>query len=148
MDETDSVRKTEVVTSRGHEHVSGAHESTFEVTSDDFLTPAGDCILGIEADEVPAAFDDAFVEACQDGDAAITIELETATHSDRVEASGHPDLTFDSDRSMVVRTSDYVDERTVAVEADKAATDIERDLVDALANGEELTVTLHVDTLA
>lgn len=144
MDETDSVRNTEVVTARGHENVSGAHESTFEVTSDDFLTPAGDCILGIEADRVPAAFDESFVGACQDRAAKITVELEAASHSDRLEASGHPNLTFESDRSLVVRTSDYVDDRTVAVDAEKAATDIDRDLVSALADGESLTVSLHV----
>ena len=45
----------------GHENVSATHGSTFEVTSDDWLTPAGDCILAVEADAVPAAFDDDFV---------------------------------------------------------------------------------------
>ena len=60
---TDSL--TETITASGHENVSGEHASTLEVTSDDFLTPAGDCILGIEADRVPAEFDPDFV----DGDA-------------------------------------------------------------------------------
>ncbi|MFC7057356.1 DUF371 domain-containing protein [Halovenus salina] len=137
--------RTVVVEATGHDNVSAAHESTFEVTSDDYLTPAGDCILGIEADVVPSSFDEGFVDACQREDASITITLETGQHSDSIEASGHPALTFENDRSIVVRTSDYVDDRTVAVEADKAAADIDRDLVAALADGASLTTTLRVD---
>lgn len=135
----------EVITAHGHENVSGEHNSTFEVTSDDYLTPAGDCILAIEATRVPSEFDTAFVEACQDRDATITVTLETTAHTEHVEASGHPELTFDSDRSLVVRTSEYVDERTVAVGAEKAAGDLDRSLVSALADGEPITVTLSVE---
>jgi hypothetical protein len=44
----------------------------------------------------------------------------------------------------VVRTSTYVDDRTVAVGADAAAADLDRDLVATLADGVDLTVTLTV----
>lgn len=145
MNDAESDALTEVVTARGHENVSGAHQSTFEVTSDDYLTPAGDCILAIEADRVPAEFEEAFVAACRHRDATITMTLETATVTDRVEASGHPNLTFESERSLVVRTSEYVDDRTVAVDAEKAAGDINRRLVGALAEGESLTLRLRVE---
>lgn len=130
---------------RGHEHVSAAHESTFEVTSDEFLTPAGDCIVGIESDAVPAEFPPAFVASCQSVEATITIDLEADGHTDRVVARGDPALTFDSDRSLVVRTSDYVDDRTVAVEADAAAADLDRALIDALADGAALDVEMSVE---
>lgn len=136
---------TERIDAEGHENVSGAHASTLEVTSDDFLTPAGDCILGIEADTVPAEFDEDFVSACQDDEATITVDLEADGRTDRVEARGDPELSFESDRSAVLRTSEYVDERTIAIEADKAAGDIDRDLVEALADGAPLTVTLTVE---
>lgn len=134
----------EVVHARGHEHVSATHESTFEFTSDDFLTPAGDCILGIEADTVPAAFDPEFVAACRDSDATITATIEAGDHVDTVTGRGHPDLTFENDRSMVGRTSDYVDDRTIMIEADKSASDLDRRLIGALSDGSELTVTIEV----
>jgi hypothetical protein len=140
---TDSL--TETITASGHENVSGEHASTLEVTSDDFLTPAGDCILGIEADRVPAEFEPDFVDACRDEEARILIELDAGGYTDRVVARGDPELSFESDRSAVVRTSDYVDERTVAVGADSSAADIDRDLVDALASGAPLEVTLTVE---
>ena len=134
----------ETVHATGHEHVSAEHASTLELTSDDFLTPAGDCILGIEAHRVPSEFDEAFVAACRDADATITATLLAAGHTATVTGSGHPDLTFESDRSHVLRTSDYVDERTVMVGADAAAADIDRDLVAAVADGADLTMTLRV----
>ena len=135
---------TETIHARGHEHVQSAHASTFEVTSDDWLTPAGDCILAIEADRTPADFADAFVAAAQSHDAHITATLSTDGHSHTITGRGHPDLTFAGDRSAVGRTSDYVDDRTIMVGADGAAADIDRDLVDALAGGAELTLELRV----
>ncbi|SFS01098.1 hypothetical protein SAMN05216559_2447 [Halomicrobium zhouii] len=136
---------TEIVHAHGHENVSAEHASTLELTSDDFLTPAGDCILAIEADRVPADFDDAFVEACRDADATITLTIEAGDQAETVTGSGHPDLTFDGDRSFVCRTSDYVDDRTVMVEADKAAADLDRDFVGALADGADVTATFAVE---
>lgn len=139
-----STTVTETIHAHGHEHVQATHESTFELTSDDWLTPAGDCIVGIDADHTPAAFSDAFVEAAQSHDATITATLSTADHSQTITGEGHPDLTFDDDRSAVIRTSAYVDDRTVMIAADCAAAGIDRELVAALADGAALTAELTV----
>ncbi|WP_222918689.1 DUF371 domain-containing protein [Natrinema sp. SYSU A 869] len=135
----------EVIHARGHEHVSAEHASTFEVTTDDYLTPAGDCILAIEADRAPADFDPEFVDACRDADATITVTIDADGHSESVTGRGDPDLEFTNERSVVGRTSDYVDDRTVVVGAAFAAEGFDRDLVDALAGGAEVTVTISVE---
>jgi hypothetical protein len=135
----------EVVKARGHEHVAATHGSTLELTTDDYLTPAGDCIAGVEADRAPADFDQSFVDACRRVDARVVAEFETDCHADRVTGRGHPELTFENDRSLVCRTSEYVDDRTVMVDADRAAADLDRDLVAALARGADLAVRLRVD---
>jgi len=134
----------ERIRAHGHGNVSAAHSSTFEVTTDDYLTPAGDCIIGIGADRAPADFDPAFVEACRSHDATITATLRAAGETETIAARGHPGLAFDSPRSAVVRTSDYVDDRTVAVGAGAAAADIDREMVSALADGADLTLDLAV----
>jgi hypothetical protein len=139
------MEQTISLSAHGHEHVCAEHTSTLEVTSDDFLTPAGDCIVGIEADTVPAEFSTDFVAMCQDPDAKITATIETSNYTATIEGTGHPDLTFQSDRSHVLRTSDYVDDRTVMVNADAAAADLDRDLVASLAGGADLTLRLEVD---
>ena len=136
---------TEVVTARGHEHVSATHESTFELTTDDWLTPAGDCIVGVEADRAPAAFDPAFVDACRDSGAKITARLAVGDHVDTVVGRGHPDLAFENDRSLVCRTSTYVDDRTVMVEADRAAAHLDRQLIGSLSSDAAMTLTLTVE---
>jgi len=139
----------ETIRARGHEHVTAEHASTLEVTSDDWLTPAGDCILAVAADRTPADFDPAFREACRDREATITAEIAVeagdATHRATVTGSGHPDLELTGDRSAVARTSEYVDDRTVLVGADAAAADLDRELVAALADGAALTLTLRVE---
>ncbi len=135
----------ETIHARGHENVSARHASTFEITTDDFLTPAGDCILAIEADRAPADFDPEFVEKCRNEDATIIVTVEAGDHSETVTGHGHPDLEFDSDRSMVGRTSDYVDERTFVLGCEFAAEGFNRDLVTALENGLETVVTVEVE---
>ncbi len=141
---TDDQQLEEVIHARGHEHVSARHSSTFEVTTDDYLTPAGDCILAIDADRSPADFDPAFVAACQDEAATITITLEADGHTQTITGRGDPDLELTSERSMVGRTSTYIDERTILLEASQAARDVDRELVAALAAGKAVTVTLSV----
>jgi len=147
--DADADEHVERIHARGHEHVSGEHASTVELTSDDWLTPAGDCIVGIEADTTPAEFDETFVDACQSAEATITteftVEADDGTLTDTITARGDPELTFEGDRSLVGRTSDYVDDRTVFVGADGAAADLDRELIDALAAGAALTLTLRVE---
>jgi len=135
----------EVIDADGHENVTASHGSTLELTSDDYLTPAGDCIVGIEADRVPADFDPAFVAACQDAESEIMATLSTAEHETEITGRGHPDLSFKNDRSLVIRTSEYVDDRTVMIDADTAAADLDRDLVAALASGASVTMRLIVE---
>ncbi|MFA9426641.1 DUF371 domain-containing protein [Natronorubrum sp. A-ect3] len=135
----------ELIHARGHEHVTAEHSSTFEITTDDFLTPAGDCILAIEADRAPADFDPDFIEACQDVEATITVTIEAGGHVDSVSGRGDPDLECTNERSLVGRTSEYVDDRTIMNDASFAAEGFDRDLIAALADGAEATVTISVE---
>jgi Uncharacterized protein conserved in archaea len=144
---------SEVVRARGHDNVTARHESTLEVTTDDWLTPAGDCILAVEADRAPADFDDVFIAACRDRAATITATLRVTrvddtdpVHETSVTGRGHPELTFDSERSAVCRTSEYVDDRTVMVDAEGAAGDLGRDIATTLSDPDiDLTFELTVD---
>ncbi|QKY15388.1 DUF371 domain-containing protein [Halorubrum sp. CBA1229] len=148
----------EVVRAVGHEHVTAEHASTVELTTDDWLTPAGDCIIGIEADRAPRDFSPEFREACRNAEATITatigvgepgdegVELDDPAYVDEIVGRGDPDLTLLDDRSMVGRTSDYTDdERTILVDGDGAAADLDRDLVAALADGAPIALRLAVE---
>ncbi|WP_049906346.1 DUF371 domain-containing protein [Halorubrum tebenquichense] len=139
----------EVVRAVGHENVTAEHASTVELTTDDWLTPAGDCIVGVEADRTPRDFAPEFREACRDAAATIeatfVVDDSDETHRETITGRGDPDLALVDDRSMVGRTSDYTDdERTIFVDGEGAAADLDRDLVAALADGADLTLRLEV----
>ncbi len=128
----------------GHKNIQGTHESTFEITTDDYLTPAGDCIIGIDATVAPCDLPDEFKRDCQRQDRRIAVTLSVDSFESVIHGYGHPDLTFASDRSFVFRTSSYIDDRTVMIRADKAAADINREFIQSLSADNPLTVELRV----
>jgi len=134
----------EVVQAHGHEHVAGAHASTLELTTDDYLTPAGTASsaskqTGRRRTSTASSWEPAATRRPKSRSSS----RPTATrHRD---GAGTLDLEFTNERSFVARTSTYVDDRTVLVDADKAAADVDRDLVDALAAGADLTATFRVE---
>lgn len=135
----------EVLAAEGHERVRARHTSTLEVTTDPTLTPTGDCIIGVVADRAPADFDPSFVDACRSASATIVATIDVDGLAQTVRGRGDPDLTMTNDRSAVLRTSRYVDDRTVMVAADGAAADVDRELVRRLQDGAELTVRIAVN---
>lgn len=133
------------ITARGHENVRAAHESTLELTTDSWLTPAGDCILGIDASAAAADFPEDVVTAAQRRESTVTLKLTVGTHTQSITGRGDPSLTFADSRSIVARTSEYVDDRTVMLDADTPAAGVSRALVAALSDGEDLTATYAVE---
>ncbi len=127
----------EVIHCRGHENVKATHKSTLEFTKEDHLTPRGDCILCIEADKGINDLSEEFKTALKAGK-KLLIKIRAGNLVDEVLAEGSPSLILDHDYSMVVRKSTYVDGRTLAVRANKAARDIDRRVVELLKNPETI----------
>ncbi|WP_297521350.1 DUF371 domain-containing protein [Thermococcus sp.] len=125
----------EVIHCRGHENVKATHKSTLEFTKEDHLTPRGDCILCIEADKGINDLSEEFKAALKTGK-RLLIRTKVGNLVDEVLAEGSPDLILDHEYSMVVRKSTYIDGRTLAVRANKAARDIDRRVVELLKNPE------------
>lgn len=137
------LRAYEVVRARGHSLIKATHRTTFEVTKDPELTERGDCIVGVASDKAAADLCERFKEAARRSDTVIVLLLRSGDAVDLVVARGHRALTFSDGRRMVVRKSGYVDGGTVAIEANKAARDLSRDLVERLREGRELEVHLY-----
>jgi len=125
----------EVIHCRGHRNVRATHGSTLEFTKEDYLTPRGDCILCVGADRGIKEFSDDFKGALKTG-RKLLVRIKAGDMVDEVLAEGSPDLILDHEYSMVVRKSDYVDARTIAVRSNKAARDISRKLVALLKRPE------------
>jgi hypothetical protein len=125
----------EVISCRGHANVRATHKSTLEFTKESHLTPRGDCIICVEADRGINDLSEEFKKALKAGK-KLLIRIEVGDIFDEILAEGSPELILDHDYSMVVRKSTYVDARTLAVRANKAARDIDRRIVELLKNPE------------
>jgi hypothetical protein len=121
--------------------------TTFEITKDTHVTKRGDCIIAVDADRAGADLSPEFKNALQSDSARLTITIEADTEKEIVNASGHPQLTLTHPTDLVVRKSNYVCNRTVAIHADKAAKDFSKTLVKRLQNPKQIVIiTLTVAT--
>jgi hypothetical protein len=131
----------EVIIAKGHPNVTAIHKNTIEITREDFLTPKGDCIIGIESDKGLVDLGEGFKELLKLGK-RIIITLECNGKKDSLNAYGDPRLTFKNPNSIVIRKSSFICGRTLCVRADKAAADLDRELIKELEEGGELVATL------
>ena len=137
---------TVVFSARGHENVQSTHRTTFEVTKEETLSKRGDCIVAVEATKAAANLPVEFKEAARKEGARITVTIEADELKETVEAKGSPQLQFTHHTDLVVRKSSYVCGRTLAINADKAAIDFSRELVEKLKDPKQtVKVTLTVE---
>lgn len=131
---------------RGHKNVTSTHETTFEFTKEANLTKQGDCIVAVEATVAPADLPVEFKEATRNEGARITVTIEADELKEVVKANGSPQLEFTHLTDLVVRKSDYTCGRTLAIGADKAASDFSRELVEKLQDPNQVVkVTLTAE---
>jgi len=114
---------------RGHPSVRSAHPTTIEVTTEDHLTEKGDCIIGVGASKGCAQLDTRVKEELRREGSKVSIRIRAGGLCYQVRASGDPRLVLSDPRDMVIRRSDFISDRTVAVHADAASKDIPREMV-------------------
>jgi hypothetical protein len=136
-----------IFSARGHENVQSTHRTTFAVTKEGALSKQGDCILAVEATKATADLPVEFKEAAKKEGSRITVTIEADELKEAIHAKGSPQLQFTNQRDLVVRKSNYVCNRTLAIGADKAAIDFSRKLVNKLKNpNQTVKVTLTVES--
>jgi len=136
---------TEEVIAYGHELIRSTHRTTLEITREMELAERGDCIVAVRSNKACADLRRDFIKAARRSDAEITMILQADEVMDTVKAIGDPGLSFTHPTDIVVRRSQYVCNRTLAVKADKAAADLPRSLVKKLRNpNQKIRITLTV----
>ena len=122
------------IKAKGHKNVLSKHKSTFEITKDKELSLSGDCIIGLDIDKAMGDFPSEFKEKLASDDTQVIVKLNTANASDEIMGWGHHDLVF--------RKSTFICPRTLMIKSNKAAADLNRDLINDLSNGEDMDVEI------
>jgi hypothetical protein len=122
------------LTAKGHVNIQAIHSSTFEVTKESYLSLRGDCIIGVDASHDARDINTKLGSVLRSPDTQIRTILSDGKITEEISGHGSPQLTLFSATSLVWRTSDFVDERTVAIRCNKAAKDLDRRLIESLQN--------------
>jgi hypothetical protein len=137
----------EVIFAQGHKNILATHKTTLEFTKDQHLSKKGDCIVAVAADKAFADLSAEFKEKLRNTHEKLIIIIEAGEIFEQVNAQGSPQLILAHPTDMVIRKSDYVCSRTLAVRANKAACDLSRDLAEKLKNPKQkvkITLVVHV----
>ncbi|MFX1578654.1 MAG: DUF371 domain-containing protein [Promethearchaeota archaeon] len=116
----------------GHENVIGDHKTTVELTSEDHLTRQGTCIIGVRASITLNQLDSSIKELATSIKTKILLRMSVDGLTEEIVGTGSPGLTYTDSTSMVARTSNFECGRTLMVNANKAASDLDRRFVDSL----------------
>ncbi|MEM2307566.1 MAG: DUF371 domain-containing protein [Sulfolobales archaeon] len=127
----------DVVTFEGHVNVRATHRTTLEVTRDDYLTPRGDCIIGIKSNKGASDLRQCIKENLKIGGTLLGIIITSSGLFDYFIAEGSDKLTLKNAQKLIIRKSHYVDDSTIGLRSNKASKDLDRALVEALKRGEK-----------
>lgn len=130
------------IQTKGHKNVTSHHKSTFEITKDPEIGPTADCIIGVDMDKTMLNFPVEFKDKIANSNTKITVKLSTENGYDEIVGQGHEDLTLTHPTDIVIRKSDYVCSRTLMINADKAARDLDENLIEDLKNEKIMNVTI------
>lgn len=128
----------------GHKNVLSKHKTTLEFTCEKNLSIRGDCIFAVKSNKSMKDLSDEFREKICKTDAILHMEIICGDVAEYVTASGHPNLILTHPTDFVIRKSDYICSRTLAVKSDKAACDLSDKLVENLKQGGETFIKLTI----
>ena len=119
------------ITARGHPNVLGTHRTTIEITTENFLTTNGNCIIGIMSSKSVNDFNPKLKETIQNG-YKIEIEMIAGPFREKIIGVGHKDLTLSNVVSMVFRLSEFISDRTALIGCSKSSIELDRNFINYL----------------
>ena len=120
---------------KGHKNVLATNKMTLEVTKEDFLTPRGDCIIGIMSNIACKDLPSTARELLINDGSRVEFRIEVEHERFSFIANGSSALTLTHPLSMVIRRSSYICSRTMAIKSSASACDLPRSLVKLLTTG-------------
>ena len=131
----------------GHANIQASHPTTLMFTKDIHVSKNGDCIAAMTADKSVADLSAQFKEDLRKPNAKVTVTIEAGGFIEEIKAHGSPKLCLCHPTDIVIRKSDYVCNRTLAICADKSSIDLPRGLVEKLQDPKQkIKITLRVES--
>ena len=118
----------------GHENIRSNHQKTIEITKESHLTPQGDCIVGVNATASCADLPEELKDKLKNPDSKISFSISVGNYEFVLEGKGHQDLILTHKEDIVIRKSDFICPRTLAIQCDKASDLLPREMVRLLQN--------------
>ena len=116
----------------GHANVRANHTRTIEITTEPDLTIQGDCIVGVSAKHGCKKIPDELKEKLRRSDAQITITILVNDEKFEIIGKGHDELKLENPHDIVIRKSNFLCPRTLAIGCDKASDDMPREMIKKL----------------
>ena len=136
----------EVIHAYGHQNIRASHATTIMFTKERHVTKNGDCVVAVDADKSVADLSLEFKNALRQPNAKLTIELEVDGLKGQINAYGSPELTLNHPNDLVIRKSEFISDRTLAVKADKSSCNLSKAVIEKLKNPkQQVTLTLTVE---
>jgi uncharacterized protein len=137
----------EVFWALGHSNIHATHPTTLMFTKDVHVSKNGDCIVAVAAGKSVADLSAQFKEELRKPNAKVTVTIEADDFREEIKALGSPKLCLCHPTDIVIRKSDYVCSRTLAIYADKSSIDLPRGLVEKLQDPKQkIKITLSVES--
>lgn len=130
----------------GHENIRSNHQKTIEITKESHLTPQGDCIVGVNATSSCADLPLELKNKLKNSNSKIKFTISVGDVEFILEGRGHPELILTHTKDIVIRKSDFICPRTLAIKCNKASDFLPRTMVSLLQNPKTKgTFTICID---
>ncbi|MEK0366619.1 MAG: DUF371 domain-containing protein [Nitrosopumilus sp.] len=116
----------------GHKNIRSNHKKTIEITKESNLTLHGDCIIGVDATSSCADLPQEIKDKLKIPGTKITFSIRVGEHEFVLYGKGHPDLILSHSKDIVIRKSNFICPRTLAVKCNKASDLLPREMVSLL----------------
>jgi len=130
----------------GHENIRSNHQKTIEITKESHLTPRGDCIVGVNAKSSCADLPEELKNKLKNPTSKVAISIKVGSEEFLMQGNGHPDLILSHTEDIVIRKSDFICPRTLAIKCDKASDLLPRSMVTLLQDSKTIgTFTISIE---
>ena len=132
----------EIIEAYGSKDISAIDDKEISILKSKDVN--SESVIAIRADKACVDISDKFKEALKTARKVLII-IECGGEKDTIIAFGSPALELTDEIEIVIRKNDFIDSKTFAILADKAANELKESLKEKLKTGEKVKITLKIE---